>query len=219
MLGKSHAQCAALSWVALVALGHRAGVRLDGELVAISTAAATAGGLSPDLDHPGSGATRNLGPVGKVTSWAIRKAAGGHRGRTHTLGAVLMAAGAMLVAQSHPVVLAVVLGLLVATAVDVMPKVPEGVEWLAAAAVGYSSMSAAYPVWLLPLAVGWGWHVHLICDRCTIERIPYAWPFRPESERVAWGLFKTGSPAERWTVRGVWVATLAVVATPVLPLR
>lgn len=243
VMGKSHAQCAGITWVAVLAVADSCGVPITGLGAALSTCAAVAAGVAPDIDHPGSGVTRNLGLVGKVTSKLVRRVAKGHRLLTHTIGSAIGATAVTFAASLYPMtmaahqrveaqagdtlaadvtlgvayahrgVMALVLALLVATALDLLPKVSESVEWGAAvlAAASTAAIGDGVAWWLLPAAVAWGWHCHLICDRCTMEPIPYGWPFTDERTRVAWRLFKVNTPAERWVVRGVWLACAAVI--------
>lgn len=213
MLGRSHYQVAAASWIAALAVGDAAGVHLKPAGLAMSLCAATASGIAPDIDHPESTATRNLGVIGAMVQWLVRHTLGKHRGATHTLAGVGCAAAVTGLAQLHPWAMAAVLFLLVGTAVDVVPKVPEGSEWIAAVGVAAVAPAVhdAMPPWLLPVAVAWGWHMHLICDRCTIQPLPYWYPLAPMSERTAWGLFRTGSKGETVTVWAVWAATAVVL--------
>lgn len=209
MMGRSHALVGGATWLGIVAVAARCELPVDGTGIVLSTVAAVAASLAPDVDHPGSTTTRNMGLIGTALSWAVRKIARGHRGLTHSIGAVGIAMALTAAAGLHRWTLALLLGLLVGTALDIMPKVPEGVEWIAALLVGAcsTSIAAAIPWWLLPAAVGWGWHSHLPCDCCTRQKIPYLWPLVPHTRRVSWDLFSTGGAGERWTVRATCAAT------------
>lgn len=219
MMGKSHAKMAGVTWIGAMAVGHSFGLSIGGYGMVVSTLAAVSAGIAPDIDHPQSSTTRNLGPIGSMCSWAVRKMAFGHRGLTHSIGAVAFVTYAMVLTVAAtrftPIPLAIALGLLTATALDIMPKVPEGAEWVAGALVGTSAGAIvdSMPIWVLPAAVAWGWHMHLICDRCTIEKFPYWWPLRPRTNRTAWKMFRTGSTGERITVR------LTICMTALLTLR
>lgn len=202
MIGKHHAVMAAGSWATVLVVAHRFGVQYHGPDVLLSTIAATAAGLAPDIDEPGSTISRNFGVFGKCAAKLTRKAARGHRGLTHTLGAVAASGVVTGAASLNRVTFGVLLTVLVALALDVTPKVSESVEWMVALAVGYWSAVVAVNLspWILPAAVMWGWHAHLITDMTTIQPIPYAWPLRPEDVRTSWKLFKSGSGGEEFTV-------------------
>lgn len=212
MLGQSHYQIAAASWVGVLTVADQLGAPITGPTAVLSLCAAAAAGVAPDIDHPGSSVTKNFGPVGKLVHWLVRRTLGAHRGVTHSIGGVAWAGVVAGAALLHPYALAVLLGVLVATALDVVSWVREGFEWVAAALVAFGSLSLHAPwLWLwLPLAVAWGWHAHLLCDRMTKQPIPYRWPLAPLSERTAWSLFRTGSRGETITVAVVWLAVGAL---------
>lgn len=236
MMGSSHAQMAGLTWVVLCVGVHTQLHPLPPFGVALSTIAAVSAGVAPDIDHPGSGITRNLGLVGKMVSRVVRRLSGGHRLLTHTLGASAAACAVTFVASlwpftvaaaeradgapgarvlawlaiGHQALMATLLALLVATAIDLLPGIGEGVEWCAALIVAAmaSTIGEVVPWWMLPAAVAWGWHAHLLCDRVTFEPIPYSWPLTPRTVRVSWRLFRTNSAGERWVVRCSWPAAV-----------
>lgn len=77
MMAGSHVILGAAAWMVTARLGGDA-------VTPISVAAAMAGALLPDLDHPSSWAGRRLWPISKPLSMVL-----GHRGATHSLLAVL----------------------------------------------------------------------------------------------------------------------------------
>lgn len=106
-MGKSHALSGAVGWLAGAAVLAAVGVHLEPATVYAGAAVSAGLALLPDFDHPGSTATRTLGPISRLVheitdmiAVAARWAScghcrrtdrdGGHRGLTHTaLGAAL----------------------------------------------------------------------------------------------------------------------------------
>lgn len=89
MIGKHHAIVAAASWAAVYGTG------IPGSGFVPGLAVATVAGLLPDIDEDGAIVSRALGPVGNVLSDVVSLVAGGHRGATHTLPAVVLVAAAV----------------------------------------------------------------------------------------------------------------------------
>lgn len=219
MMGPSHYQVAAASWVGAMSVGAASGLHLDPASIGISACACLASGLLPDLDHPNSSVTSNLGTPGRALSWCLRKVGRGHRGATHSIGGALMAGGLTWAAHLHPLGLAVLMAVLVATALDLAPWTPEGSEWwfAAGAAVLAPALTAGAPWWLLPGAVAWGWHSHLVADMLTKQPIPYLWPLRSLRDGMAVRMFRTGGAGERRAVWALWILVgwLVLKMTPV----
>lgn len=197
MMGRSHA---ASGWVAGLALAGIVG--LTGVAEVAPFAATVAGfALLPDLDHPGSRASRLLGPVTGALSRFLRwcsarlyavtkgpkdeRCEGKHRHMTHTLVFAVLLGGLtawVTAAWGVPAVL-VVLALGMLLAVDALG------DWLLAvpvitgiAVAGSQNPAAALDAALQP-AAGWlgiavaaGCLVHCLGDSITLSGCPWLFP-------------------------------------------
>jgi membrane-bound metal-dependent hydrolase YbcI (DUF457 family) len=200
-MGRSHALsgwCAGLALAPVIGLGSAAEV--------IPFAAATAGyALLPDLDHPGAGASRLLGPITGALSWLVRafssalyavtkgprdeKSSGKHRHASHTLVAAMLVGdlASYLGSRGGPwAVLGVVaFGLLLA--VDALGDwllLILGVAGLLIAAdwlPGTAPLAAVQAglgeigSWI-GVAVAAGMFVHCLGDTLTMSGCPWLWP-------------------------------------------
>lgn len=100
MLALTHALSGAALW--LVAAPLVAPAASAGQL-AVGSAVAAGWALAPDLDHPDATVARRLGPPGQALARLVAAVADGHRGGTHSLLAVaLAAAGATAAVQAGP---------------------------------------------------------------------------------------------------------------------
>jgi membrane-bound metal-dependent hydrolase YbcI (DUF457 family) len=87
MMGKTHAITGAMAFglaaiPATPLLDLRPGDLLLGTVVTAGAA------VLPDIDHPGSGISRTLGPATRAFAWLVRRTSGGHRCGTHSLTGV-----------------------------------------------------------------------------------------------------------------------------------
>ena len=138
MIGKHHAIVAAAGYAAI----HSAtGDRADLKGLTAGLAVATVAGLLPDIDEDGSIVSQTLGPVGWALSKAVSVVAGGHRGATHTLPAVLAVAAAVF-------------------------ALTRDVDLTTAAAWGY--LSHLLGDTLTPMGVPWLWPVQRLGDRLSL---------------------------------------------------
>jgi membrane-bound metal-dependent hydrolase YbcI (DUF457 family) len=196
--GRNHALSGLLAWLAVAppaaeAMGHPLAL----PVVAAGALVTAGAAVLPDIDHPGSSASRTLGPVSQLTALGVAAVAGGHRQRTHSLAFVALAGGAAaLAAAAGPGGAGVIAGLGAALAVRLIGPRPwrSGLGPLGVAvAVGWS-VATAVPVgsWL-PAAVVLGSLVHLLGDVVTAEGVPLLWPARG---RVAVPLLRSGGPGE-----------------------
>lgn len=198
MMGRHHAMFGGSAFLAasmtLTASGQ---IHLSAEQVAVGTVVAMGAALVPDLDEPGSSASRSFGLLGRYGAKLVAKVTGGHRGGTHTLPVWAAAVAATFLATASPLAAAILLGLLVTVGLDVLRKVPEGAEWLAGGAVFLlaSQLVHAGDVWPA-LAVGVGWLSHMAGDTLTPHGVPWLWPSRPLEDTVSVGLFRSGSSVE-----------------------
>ncbi|MBW4716410.1 metal-dependent hydrolase [Saccharothrix obliqua] len=220
MLGKTHA---GTGWCAGLALAPLLGAHTLPQAVVV--AAVTAGSaLVPDLDHPGSRASRLVGPLTGLLSVVARGASRGlyqltkgprdepvsgqHRHATHTLAfaALLgwwinwatgsMGTWAVGVVLAFAVLLAVnALGDWLAVVVALV-----GLLWLAnGTLVRELSVLAGWIGW----AVGAGCLVHCLGDALTRSGCPFLWPVPIRGETwyevrlPALLRFRTGGPVER----------------------
>jgi membrane-bound metal-dependent hydrolase YbcI (DUF457 family) len=228
MLGRTHA---ATGWCAGLALAPWLDAHTLPQAVVVATVTAGAA-LIPDLDHPGSRASRLAGPVTRLLSAVVQSASSGvyrltrgprderhrgeHRHLTHTL---LFAAGLgagvnWWTSSAGWWAVLLVLGAAVLLAVDAFG------DWLAMVFGG------ALLLWLpsgrtldelagvsgwLGIAVGVGCFVHCLGDALTLSGCPFLWPLPIAGEtwyelRPPYPLrFRTGGPVELWLVWPVCV--------------
>ncbi|NEA37068.1 metal-dependent hydrolase [Streptomyces sp. SID13031] len=201
-MGRSHALS---GWCAGLAVAPMVGLTTVAEVVPF--AAATAGyALLPDLDHPGAGASRLLGPITGFVSSVVRAfssllysltkgprdedSTGQHRHASHTLAAAIglgFATSAAGAAGGWRAVLAVALvGLILAA--DALG------DWVLTVVLGAGAWSIA-GTWLpgesavhnlhaglegigrwIGVAVAVGMFVHCLGDSLTRSGCPWLWP-------------------------------------------
>lgn len=219
MLGRHHAVFGgALFAAAASTCASAEAMQLRPEQLMVGVAVAMGAALVPDLDEPGSSASRSFGLVGRLGARVVARATGGHRGGTHTIPCLLGAVVVTFLLTASPVATAVLLGLLVTVGLDVLRRVPEGMEWLAGLAVAFLSADLVSPGALWPaLTVGAGWLSHMVGDTLTPHGVPWLWPSRPLEDTVSVGLFRSGSwlePAVTWAL----VGALLWWALPSLPV-
>lgn len=223
MMGRTHALT---GWCAGLALAPMIGAGSVHQSIAF--AATTAGfALLPDLDHPGAGASRLLGPITGALSWLLRHASallykvtkgprdergkGTHRHLSHTL---LFAAGLGFATMAgtraggwYAVAGVVVFGLLLAS--DALG------DWLLLVAVGgvtwwAATASAAGELrqltgWL-GIAVAAGCVTHCLGDALTEAGCPFLFPVPIAGETwyelrpPSFLRFRTGKRVENWLV-------------------
>lgn len=204
MLGRSHAVS---GWAAGMALGDILGMS---PVTTVALGAVTAvGALLPDLDHPGSRASRALPPITTGLSWLLRRASealyaatkgprdetwrGGHRHMTHT------------------VAWAALTGLLVGVGVLTGGR-----------AVGWAGAGSA--ALLAGAGATLGCVVHTLGDSLTLAGCPWLWPLPIAGEtwyeiRLLGPLsFRTGGGVERFVVFPLCVVAAGLATPGVWPL-
>lgn len=220
MQARSHALVGAAAWLSagpVVAAASGAVPLGPGEMLmgAVVTAGAA---LLPDLDHPRATIARTLGPVTAAVARVVGRAAGGHRGATHSLAAVVLAwvgVTALLRGPApRPAAAAVVFvcaalavraigpqqarGGAALVTVAAVPALVVGAAALVdagAAAVGAGGVvrdEAAALGWLPP-AVAAGVLLHIVADLLTPGGVPLLWPLAGR-QRLA--LTRTGGRVE-----------------------
>lgn len=237
MLGRSHALS---GWCVGLAVAPLLGVNQPAS--AVLFAATTAGwALAPDLDHPGSTASRWLGPV---TGWVSRglralsaivyegtrgprdcRSAGTHRHLTHTLAFAVVVGTVTAVGT----VVSPWWGVLCPLAVGTLLAARSLGDWVLVAGTvplawgllgGESVPSVLSPVqgWV-GIAVGLGCFVHCLGDAITKAACPFLWPRMIRGERwfeigpPKWMRFKAGGKFEKRLV----FPAFAVVAVLLVP--
>lgn len=95
MMGRTHMATGALAGAAIVAL-----TQPDPATAAGFIAVCTYSALVPDFDHPSSKVSRALPIVGPLIARLVARAAGGHRGLTHSLLGLAILAAALLPAAA-----------------------------------------------------------------------------------------------------------------------
>ncbi|GAA0937073.1 metal-dependent hydrolase [Kribbella koreensis] len=236
MMGRSHALS---GWCAGLAVAPLVGLTTIAEVVPF--AAATAGyALLPDLDHPGAGASRLLGPITGFVSNVVRAfssllysltkgprdedSTGQHRHASHTLAAAIglgFATSSAGAAGGWRAVLAVALvGLLLAA--DALG------DWVVTLVLAAGAWTIA-GTWLpgesavhnlhagldgigkwIGVAVAVGMFVHCLGDSLTRSGCPWLWPLPIRGE--TWYEIRLPRPLRFRT--GGWVENLLIV--PVL---
>ena len=176
MIGRHHAISGASVWfgVAGVAMHETAH---PVELVAATTICAAAAVL-PDVDEPGSSVARSLGAVSETVSKVTNKMCGGHRNASHSLLGAAVIGGLALWATTNLIATAAVFAFLVFLAwYTLMPILRHGLIALGVGAgAGVWAAQGHLNVSLLPIAVVFGYLVHLGGDMLTSEGVPLFWP-------------------------------------------
>lgn len=187
----------------------------------IALAGFTAGmALLPDLDAPGSCASRSLGPLSEVLSWVIRKISLGHRGLTHTWEGI---AGFTLLALlggylRHDWAGKAILGLLVMIAatgaIEALHVLRSGPADVAGAGVAAAVAFWGWDLRLMMIAVPLGVAVHIAGDELTEHGCQVARPFSqhafhllPEALQ-----FTTGTRPETLIVDPLLLLSLGLLA-------
>lgn len=215
MMAGSHSACGSLAGVVVVGLLGDAGVL---ELFAGAAVGAGAA-LLPDLDLPGTTATRSQGPVSRAVCsglralssavWAATRTrydtgdaeeGGAHRHLAHTLPACAVAGGLVWAAALHWVGAAVVLWLLVSLGLRGLGQCLTGKDrrelsqWTtvsvgAALATAVVMVAAPPDPVLLGTVVAVGMVVHVFGDWLTPQGVPLAWPITHRGKR--WWMFRS----------------------------
>lgn len=195
MIGRDHALTGALGAIALALPP----AHLHGPALALAAAATAGAALLPDLDEPGSTASRVAGPPSRAVSWVTGRLAGGHRQATHSLLAAAALAGLAGWVGTHVTAEAVVVGILACLAVrGAVPGPLRRLAWPAGAAAGWWAYTHPLGPGVLAACVGLGILAHLVGDVMTPAGVPALWPWR---HRVAVPILaRTGSLAERLAV-------------------
>lgn len=167
-----------------------------GTVVAAGTA------VLPDMDHPDAKVARSLGPLSRSAARIVRRVAGGHRQRTHSLAFVALVAWALTWLAGLPGrwPLAVTLGVIISLSVrllgpslklKVRPSVAWAVGTLTAVAIGNGTVPVGRGVIVAGVV---GAASHLIGDGATRQGVPLLWPWKA---RFGIGLLRTGGRAEQ----------------------
>lgn len=234
MLGVSHATSGAALGLVVAGLAPQAVGMTPTAGSILTFAGVTAGAaLLPDLDHPGSTATRRFSWASWLAAHAVRPLSalvfrvtrgprdsgrGTHRGLTHTVAGALLLGGAVAAASARwgtPVtggVLFVCLALAIKGLDGLVPGPPSlviaaGLTW--AAETTLPGGTAGTAGWL-GLAVGLGMLVHSLGDAVTESGAPLLWPVPVRGRH--W--YPVGSPRPLRFRAGGRVETLLVA--PVL---
>jgi membrane-bound metal-dependent hydrolase YbcI (DUF457 family) len=214
MMGVSHALTGALAWSALQV------VNPQPTPVLVAGLAVTAGAaLLPDLDHPGSTATRCLGPLTRVLGRVVQVLSGGHRRGTHSLlGCTVLALAVQMAVQARPGVVGalattVLLALILASVVRLVPLEAFRRGWwdevVAVLAAGALAWWPGLDLSALGPAVFVGTLVHALGDAITRQGIPFWWPISNKNVRLA--KLKAGGWTETWILRPAFFVAIPVV--------
>lgn len=236
MMGRSHALTGCLAGLAAAPLL----VHTPGEVVGFAVAA---GGyaLLPDLDHPGSTASRIAGPFTEAICWLLRHASafayrhtkgprderskGTHRHLSHTL-AFALALGGLVVAATwvaglfSPVAGAATVAAVYAVGVVLAMAVlgdwvllPAGFTACVWLAANYTHLAASVTGLVGPVgvAVALGCLVHCLGDMITESGCPILWPGLIAGE--TW--YELRPPAWLRFTTGGWVENLLVAPASV----
>ena len=193
MNGRRHALTGAVAGVAtapfaaLVGLPHAAWV-----------AAAIAGSIVPDVDHPDATIAHMWGPITRVPAGLVSRMLGGHRGVTHGRTGVLFAVLVVALAAANPYTSALawawLTGVFIAAAARVSGCRNRPVLNLAlSAAVGWWAWTGGWPLLLLaaPVAVGVATHIlgDLIPDSSPAARVVEAASYVALAAWASWPLW------------------------------
>jgi len=235
MMGRSHALTGAAGGILIAPA---IGITDTAEITIL--AGTTAGyALLPDLDHPGSTASKLLGPITWAAGGLLRllsklthattktdedSNSGTHRHLSHTaVFAAVLGVIIGITASTNPYVAlaTVVLGILLAAAATSIFVAPIG---LAALATWHGTVTDPIAVLddvgpLLGIAVGVGCLIHTLGDALTKSAVPLLWPLPIGGD--PWRCvgppkflrFTTGSFVENWLV----VPAICLVAALSIP--
>ena len=176
MIGRHHAITGASVWfgVAGVAM-HETAHPVD--LIA-ATAVCAAAAVLPDIDEPGSSVARSLGAVSETVSKVTNKVCGGHRTASHSFLGAAVVGGLTFWATTNLIATAAVFAFLIFLAwYTLMPILRHGLIALGVGAgAGVWAAQGHLNVSLLPVAVTFGYLVHLCGDMLTSSGVPLFWP-------------------------------------------
>lgn len=191
MMGRTHAASGSLAFAAAAPLLPLLGVHLSTVGLLVGVVVAGGGALLPDLDHPGSTASRALGPVSGVLSNVIAAVSGGHRQGTHSLLGVAAFTVATFLADlaGTPARAVVAAFLLVLASAGLHLRLARpALIHLTLCVVGSAILIATVPAvsaGVLPAAVAIGAAAHLAGDALTREGVPILWPVRRDRVHIA----------------------------------
>ncbi len=166
MNGRNHALSGLLAWLAIAppvteAMGEPLGLPVLAAGALVSAGAA----VLPDVDHPGSSASRTFGPASQLTALGVGALADGHRQRTHSLAFVAaVGCASALAGATGPWGAGVTVGVAAALAVSLIgPRPWRGVlgPLMVAVAVGWAVATAVPAGPWLAAAVVLGSLTHL----------------------------------------------------------
>jgi len=195
MMAKTHTVVAVATWTALtVDSPLTAGwFETTPEAFIAGTLICLLGSLLPDLDEPESTLGRAFPPFTMLLSAVVKRFSGGHRHATHTpvVGFLFVLLTGCVLYLSIGIAAAVVLALLMATAVSVCLHgfgfAKTGVlSWLIGAGFAWwlieNPLSGFGELAVTAIALGYG--LHLLCDFLTHPGILLLWPCTPEPPEV-----------------------------------
>lgn len=174
MNGRRHALTGVVAGIVTAPIAPHVGVP-----AAVWLAAAVAGSIAPDVDHPDATIAHMWGPITHVPAGLVSRMLGGHRGVTHGRTGVLFAVLVVALAAANPYTAAVawawLTGVFIAAAARVSGRRNRPVLNLAlSAAVGWWAWTGGWSLLLLAAPVAVGVAIHILGDRI------------PDSSRTAW---------------------------------
>lgn len=237
MMGKTHYAAGALFAAAGAPLANHAfHLGLSPAEMTVGVGIGMIAGVLPDIDHPDSLVTKGLlpgrrmfGGLGRILGWWLSipprfvgvgaRAAGNHRGPTHTIG--FLAAWTLLAAPLYAaqVAAAAFLASIVLNALSsliLVPLTPYSIDLQPGGMVHWLIEHTPAVMPLVMLTVGLGYLAHLVTDSMTKVPIPFWWPILPLSRRFFFPLMPkslrvtTDGPAENRLIRPIII--LAAVA-------
>lgn len=176
MMGRHHALSGALAWFGAAGVAmHETSHPID--LIAV-TAVCAAAAVLPDIDEPGSSVARSLGAVSETVSKVTNKVCGGHRTASHSFLGAAVVGGLTFWATTNLIATAAVFAFLIFLAwYTLMPILRHGLIALGVGAgAGIWVMQGHFNASLLPIAVTFGYLVHLCGDMLTQDGVPLFWP-------------------------------------------
>lgn len=218
VMGRTHATSGAVSFLVVLPGFGLLGVDASGVTVIAGVIAATGGAMLPDLDHPHATVAQSAGPASRAIATGVSLISGGHRNGTHSvLGIVVFTGIGALFNIVGGLWLGLWLAFLFAVATTalrlkmVRPTVLHTAVCLAGgAALVTTSALEAFPIGVLPAAVGVGVVAHLAGDILTREGCPLLWPL--SRRRVSLMHFTTDGLIERLVIGpGLGVIALVLV--------
>ncbi len=172
--------------------------------------------LVPDIDCGSSTVSNTYGPVSRGLSWLVRKATGGHRRGTHSIGGTAILALVVQMALDHrgtwwaTTVLTVVLALCMAGPLRLL-RIRGWIDDFAPIPLAFvAAWWEAVPLRLVPAALVVGVLVHVLGDMITKRGCPVLWPLTTRSYRLA--TLKAGGKTERWVLTPLFWVSIPVAA-------